>query len=161
MVKCEWNEQVTDSSNQKKKKRRKKHIEIILFLCKIHFIPKHICVCVRVWDCVSTSPCVRVCVFLVSFCSSLSLRCNNTILFSSMETRDGTEEKQNRTHLAVNSFLSSTVLAYPTLVLLPFIHFTFIIRTKHIQFIWRVYILSLSLSPLNVSKEYKEHKRQR
>lgn len=152
-------------------RRRKKHIEIILFLCKIHFIPKNfriyttyvgaiLCMFFYIlhtymWVCI---------LLLVTILRNPFSRCNNTILFSCMgniriemyiKSRNkndrGARARQchrsvyilehTQTSRRTTSFLSlSSLLAYSTLVLLPFIHFTFMIRIKHIRFIWRVHL---------------------
>lgn len=171
------------------KRRRKKHIEIILFLCKIHFIRKHFCMTGYVlwsgwvgmggWmDEYVRCSCIYVCFFIgfyvntecvyyttwgmwvfeilhkcvymdVASCfACLTLpRCNNTILFSKHPNRNAQKKRLKSTYILFQTSISlspfalsfSSLSGYPTLVLLPFIHFTFIIRIKHIRFIWRVH----------------------
>lgn len=101
----------------------------------------YMCVC----DCLRFCTCVFICILLpVSLSSSHFPVVTIQFYFPVWKhPKRNTEKARTRKRLKRNTHLVlsfSSLLAYPTLVLLPFIHFTFIIRTKHIQFIWRVHL---------------------
>lgn len=115
-----------------------------------------ICFCigfyVNMWacECLRFYTCLFICILLpVSLPSSHFPAVTIQFYFQNIRIEIQKKLKREKAtekhiHLIINIFLSafslSSLLAYPTLVLLPFIHFTFIIRTKHIRFIWRVHL---------------------
>lgn len=138
-----WNVNGTSEWQQQSKEDTKNILKLYYFYAKYIFIQKHVCNFIGFSDSHFNVP--------LEFrlgCSRFSC-CNDTNLISiywAKEAKAGAKKnedvKQKSTHRTVHILYLRRFFfffTYATLVLLPFIHFTFIIRTKHIRFIWRMH----------------------
>lgn len=147
-LKCEWRtiKWVTGSN---RKKRNRKHIDYIIFMQK-KFRMKHVCIllffCLAVWA-VFSAPLYYNTILFSPMSRNMSARervCWARRIKGTMEWKNERVALSSRCEHLLSAwcfsiFFSLLLSISLSSVLLPCIHFTFVICTKHIRFIWRVY----------------------